>query len=204
MSKRNNFSDNDPRRARIASVAARLMAEDGIADYAQAKRKAALSLGLPENVSLPDNAEVENELRLDQRLYQGDEQADRIDALRRKAIEYMTLMEKFNPYLSGPVLDGSAGRYAEIDIQLFTDSAKDVEIFLLNRHVDFEHNPPRTDRAEAVLTVHDADADVNLVVYPAQEERVIFKTRDGKIRPRARREAVAKLLDKGSETQSFP
>ena len=38
-------------------------------------------------------------------------------------------MQKFNPYLTGSVLDGTAGRYAEIDIQLFTDSAKDVEIF---------------------------------------------------------------------------
>lgn len=200
MSKRNNFSDSDPRRARIAGVAAKLMAEEGIADYAHAKRKAALSLGLPESVALPENAEVENELRLYQRLYQGEEQADRIDALRRKALEYMVLLERFNPYLSGPVLDGTAGRYAEIDIQLFTDGAKDVEIFLLNRHVDFEHSPPRTDRAEAVLTVHDEIADINLVVYPALEERVTVKTRDGKVRPRARRDAVARLLADGGKT----
>ena len=57
-------------RASIASAAARLMAEDGIADYHHAKRKAARQLGLPENTAYPDNAEVEAELRAYRGLYQ--------------------------------------------------------------------------------------------------------------------------------------
>lgn len=180
-------------RARIASAAARLMAEDGIGDYAQAKRKAAHGLGLPENTQLPENAEVEAELRLYQRLFQNDEHGGRIRFLRQRACEIMALVQKFNPYLAGSVLDGSAGRYAEIDIQLFTDSAKDVEIFLLNQHIDYAHSTPRSDRAETVLTLGD-DAIVNLIVYPPHEERVTLKTRDGRVRPRARLEAVRKLL----------
>ena len=107
----------------------------------------------------------------------------------------MAIVQPFNPYLTGSVLDGTAGRYAEIDLQLFTDSAKDVEIFLLNRQIDYEHSTPRSDRAEAVLTVHDDDTDINLIVYPSNDERVSFKTRDGKTRPRARIAAVQKLLD---------
>ena len=107
----------------------------------------------------------------------------------------MALVERFNPYLSGAVLDGSAGRYAEIDIQLFTDSAKDVEIFLLNQHIDFEHSTPRSDRAEAVLTLDDELAAINLIVYPRFEERIVFKTRDGRVRQRVRLDALRKLLD---------
>ena len=107
----------------------------------------------------------------------------------------MQIMQRFNAYLSGSVLDGSAGRYAEIDIQLFADSAKDVEIFLLNQHLDFAHSVPRTDRAEAVLTINDDDALINLIIYPAQQERVSFKTRDGRVRPHARLDAVLKLID---------
>lgn len=181
-------------RALIASGAARLIAEHGIADFAQAKRKAAQSLGLPENVQLPENAEVEVALRLHQRLFQDDEHAARIAYLRQKACEIMALTEKFNPYLTGSVLDGTAGRYAEIDIQLFTDSAKDVEIFLLNQRLDFSHSEPRSERAEAVLTIHSDDTDINLIVYPSHDERVAFKTRDGRVRPRARLGAVKKLL----------
>lgn len=182
-------------RTRIASAAARLIAENGINDYVLAKRKAASSLGLPDGTPLPENAEVENELRIYQRLFQGAEHSARLDHLRQKACELMTIMARFNPYLTGSVLDGSAGRYAEIDIQLFTDSAKDVEIFMLNRHLDFEHSVPRSERAEAVLTLHDDDAVINLIVYPANEERVSFRTRDGRVRQHARLEAVSRLLN---------
>ena len=185
-------------RTQIANAAARLIAENGLADYAQAKRKAARSLGLPDSTPLPENAEVDSELRSYQRLFQNDEQSERIAHLRRKAVEMMAIVQRFNAYLTGPVLDGSAGRYAEIDIQLFTDSAKDVEIFLLNQHLDFAHSVPRTDRAEAVLTIDDDDAVINLIVYPAHQERVSFKTRDGRIRPHARRDAVLKLIDAAS------
>ena len=194
MSNRNDYPNNTNQRALIASAAARLIAESGISDYAMAKRKAAYSLGLPGNAQLPENAEVEAELRIYQRLFQDEEQTARIDHLLQKSCEIMSIVQRFNPYLTGSVLDGTAGRYAEIDIQLFTDSAKDVEIFLLNQRIDFEHSQPRSERAEAVLTLHGEDAVTNLIVYPPHEERVTFKTRDGRIRQRARLDAVNKML----------
>ena len=198
MTRPTDHRNTAQRRTQIANAAARLIAEHGLADYAQAKRKAARSLGLPDSTPLPENAEVDSELRSYQRLFQNDEQSERIAHLRRKAVEMMAIVQRFNAYLTGPVLDGSAGRYAEIDIQLFTDSAKDVEIFLLNQHLDFAHSVPRTDRAEAVLTIDDDDAVINLIVYPAHQERVSFKTRDGRVRPHARRDAVLKLIDAAS------
>ena len=181
-------------RARIAGLAARLIAESGIEDYAQAKRKAARTLGLPESTQLPENSEVESELRNYQRLFQDSEHAAILDHLRRKACQIMQSMQPFNPYLAGSVLDGTAGCYSEIDIQLFTDSAKDVEIFLLNQDIAFKHKQPRSNRAEAVLTIEEEDSVTNLIIYPANEERVTYKTRDGRVRPRARRDAVLKLI----------
>jgi hypothetical protein len=146
---RQRNSQNSQQRSRIASTAARLMAEDGITDLALAKRKAARSLGLPESVAMPDDSEVEAELRTYQRLFQHEEQEARNLHLLRTAARLMATMERFNPYLSGAVLEGMAGRFTEIDIQLFTDSAKDVEIFLLNERIAFRHSVPRSDRAEA-------------------------------------------------------
>jgi hypothetical protein len=195
MTRANDQRNIAQTRTRIAGAAARLIAEHGIGDYALAKRKAAHSLGLPDGTPLPENAEVENELRTYQRLFQDGEQSARIDHLRQKACELMAIMCRFNAYLTGSVLDGSAGRYAEIDIQLFTDSAKDVEIFMLNQRLDFTHSVPRSERAEAVLTLNDADAVINLIIYPARDERVAFKTRDGRIRQHARRDAVLKLIN---------
>ena len=188
-------SSSCQQRARIVHLAAKLMAEDGIRDYSVAKRKAAISLGFStENACLPENAEIESELRLYQRLFQGGEQAERLDCLRRKAVEFLELLQPFNPYLAGSVLDGTAGRHAEIDIQLFIDSTKELEIFLLNRHVIYQHQEPRSERAEAVLAIPHEGVIINLIVYPHHEERVSFKTRDGKIRPRARVDAVKVLL----------
>lgn len=182
-------------RSHIASTAARIMAEDGITDYVLAKKKAARQLGVPDSEALPNNAEIESELRVYQSLYQNDELQQRIGELRRKAYQLMQMLPQFHPYLTGSVLDGTAGRFAEIDILLFTDSAKEVEIFLLNRQIDYRHVPPRHDRVEAVLQIEIDNATANLVVYPANDERVAFKFRDGRNRERAKLEAVAELLD---------
>ncbi|GHU04259.1 hypothetical protein FACS1894158_04190 [Betaproteobacteria bacterium] len=176
------------------ALAAKLMAEDGINDYAIAKRKAQSILGLPANARLPENAEVESELRAYQRLFQEQEQGERLADLRQTAIAYMEIVGQFNPYLSGAVLDGTAGRNADIDIQLFTDSAKEVEIFLINQHIEYQHSTPRSECAEAVLTIYDDDTAINLVVYSCQDERVVFRARDGRVRPRARIDAVRRLL----------
>ena len=194
MTKRRDHANLSQQRARIAGVAARLISENGISDYALAKRKAAQSLGLPENAQLPENSEVETELRSFHRLFHDKEQTAAVARLRQKACEVMTVVQRFVPYLTGAVLDGTAGRYAEIDIQLFTDSAKDVEIFLLNEKIDYEHSTPRSDRAEAVLTLHSEGIPVNLIVYPSREERITYRTRDGRVRPRARLDVVNKLM----------
>src|SRR6266498_1831102 len=100
--------DSKPRqqqmRARIAATAARLMAEDGIEDFALAKRKAARQLGAEDTQSLPKNEEIEIELRAYQSLYQGEEQRERIQYLREHALGAMQLLAQFRPYLAGPVL----------------------------------------------------------------------------------------------------
>ena len=50
-------------RGHIANLAARLMAVDGIDDFALAKRKAARQAGALDTRSLPTNEEVEQALR---------------------------------------------------------------------------------------------------------------------------------------------
>jgi len=185
---------SDRTRASICDTAARLIAEEGIGDYAQAKRKAARQLGLPESTPMPSNAEIEAAVREWQAVFQDDEQKERIAHLRRKAAELMEILQDFRPYLTGSVLDGTAGRYAEIDLQLFADSAKEVEIFLLNQGIPYEHDIPRNDRAEAVLVVESDDAIANLVIYRPLDERISPKGRDGRPRERARLAAVQKLI----------
>lgn len=181
-------------RASIASAAARLMAEGGITDYHQAKRKAARQLGLPEHTAFPDNAEVEAELRAYRTLYQGEEHEELIAALRHTALELLDLLADYHPYLTGSVLEGTAGEHSNIDILLFADSAKEVEIFLLNRGIDVRHVEARSERVEAVLVIETDTADANLVIMSEQLERVSLKHRDGRPRERIRADALRALL----------
>lgn len=170
------------------------MAEDGITDYHLAKRKAARQLGLTEHVGFPDNAEVEAELRAYRNLYQGEDHEGLLQALRHTALELLDLLADFRPYLTGSVLEGTAGEHSAIDILLFADSAKEVEIFLLNRGIDFVHAEPRNERVEAVLVMETETASANLIVLPPQQERVSLKYRDGRSRERARADALRALL----------
>jgi hypothetical protein len=127
-------------RAEIAAVAARMIAQDG-ADYGSAKRKAArqvLGEDSPAASILPDNAQVEAELRQYQALFQGDAQPARVQALRLVALDVMEALARFTPYLSGAVLNGTAGAHDDIHLQLFAESAKEVEIFLLNRNINID------------------------------------------------------------------
>lgn len=194
MSRNDRLRPQACSRARIAGTAARLIAEDGIADYGLAKKKALRQLGLPERTPLPDNAEVEAELRAYQELYQGDEHREALQRLREIALDVMESLADFNPYLTGAVLDGSAGRYADIDILLFADNAKEVEIFLLNRGIAFAHAEPPNDRVEAVLVLESEEADIRLAVLAPNLERTVFRGRDGRVRERARTEAVRALM----------
>lgn len=178
-------------RQSIASAAARLMAEDGIGDYGLAKRKAARSLGAPDSEALPSNEEVEAELRAYHALFQDEEQPERLRELRRTALEVMTFLTDFRPYLTGAVLDGTAGRYAVIEIDLYADSAKDVEIFLLSRNISCQHANSRhtgPDAPEARLNVDWRDAGVLLSIFPYRAERRTPQ------QGRARAPAVAALL----------
>jgi hypothetical protein len=188
-------------RARIAAAAARLMAEDGVDDFALAKRKAARQLGAGDTQSLPANEEVEAELRAYQALYQGDEQRDRVRALREVALAAMRALAPFRPYLSGPVLKGTAGRYADVDLQLFTDDLKAVELFLLNRNMPYEvsethHYCGDEVRPVPILRIDWDDVPVNLAVYAAKDERAALKaTPGGRPIERASIPAVSGLLD---------
>lgn len=183
-------------RAELAHAAARVMVEQGTTDLHLAKRKALRQLGLPESQPLPSNEEVQTALREYQAIFLGDEQVVHLKFLREVALDLMHLLEHFRPYLTGSVLDGTAGEHSSIDLFLFADSAKEVEIFLLNEELAFHHGSPRDDRVEAVFVLDDPDTGVraNLIILRPEDERIAFKYRDGKTRARARIEAVETLL----------
>lgn len=185
-------------RRRIASLAAQLMARDGIDDYGLAKRKAARQLGVPETEALPNNSEVEAELRAYQAIYQSDELKERLRTLRAGALKGMRLLDGFNPYLTGSVLDGTAGRFAEVELVLYPDSAKAVELFLLDRRIDYRPEQPQRGDNAAAETVLKFDLDgipFAVAVFPSVAERTQSRNlRSGRPADRASLTMVESLL----------
>ncbi len=179
------------------------MAEDGVDDFALAKRKAARRLGAPDTEAMPTNAEVEAELRAYRALYQAEDHEHIIAELRSVAFDLMQVLAEFHPYLTGPVLKGIAGAHSEIDLQLFPDSPKDVEMFLLNRNMTFGTREGRRfsgDRAHAVsvFTLEWGGVPVRLSVFDRRDERVALKTSQaGRVMDRAGIAEVGALLRDG-------
>jgi hypothetical protein len=187
-------------RSRIAHFAARLMAEDGIEDYALAKRKAARQAGVPDGGQLPTNDEIDAALRAYHQLYHDDEHRTRLRILREKAVKAMRELVDFNPHLTGSVLNGNAGKYADINLQLFTDNAKAVELYLIDRGIPYKATQSRlytndAPRVVPVFTVNDDGTDVEVTVLSSRDQRGPLRTSvDGKTIDRAKLQAVELLI----------
>jgi hypothetical protein len=199
-------ADRPGARELIAATAARIMAEDGIEDFALAKRKALRQLGIEGRVALPGNDEIEEHLRAYRALYQAGEHESRVASLRRTALHAMQALAPFRPYLTGSVLSGTAGPYAEVELQLFPDDSKQVEFFLLERGIPYEarnarrYSGDRT-REAGVLVFEWQGARVKVSVYDARDERTALKTSlAGRVVPRAGLAEVEAMLDESRQT----
>ncbi len=195
----NYASNTDLLRAEIAAAAARLIAEDG-ADYATAKRKAAkqiLGNARIRGETMPDNTQIEEEVRRYNEIFFADSQPVRLLHLRKVALRIMDDLAQFSPHLTGAVLNGTAGEHSDIHLQLFADSAKDVEIFLINKNVDFEvSETPHFRRGDPVETVSFLwqDEGVHLALYETDDLRGAVKVSpEGKL-ARASTDVVRTLI----------
>src|SRR6201992_1564510 len=130
MPKKFSQRSEDLRKA-LAQEAARIMAEHGIEDFLQAKRKAADRLGVHDHSVLPKNIEIETALRAHQRLFGRDTHDNTLKEQRRIALDTMKLLDEFQPRLVGSVLTGTATNYSDINLHLFADASESVGIKLL-------------------------------------------------------------------------
>jgi hypothetical protein len=199
----NNFiSNTEQLRAEIAAVAAKLIAENG-ADYAMAKKKAAKQLLGNTRIRgeiMPDNAQIEEEVRIYNDLFLGESQPTRLLHLRKLALRLMDELVQFSPYLTGSVLNGTAGEHSDIYLQLFPESAKEVEIFLINKNIDFEvsegaHFKGRAEPVETVSFVWQAEG-VHLALYEMDDWRGAVKAGTEGRAARADAGAVRALIAK--------
>lgn len=163
---------NQDMRRRIAEAAARLLAQDGSQDYGSAKRKAARQLGAADSQNLPDNQEIESALREYQAIFQCASAPSRLAELRKVAIEYMQRLSEYDPHLTGSVLNGTAGKHSDINLQLFTENEKDIEFLLMQGGEPYRAGERRNEtngRIYPRFIIDDPRATIDITVYPAKE-----------------------------------
>ena len=93
----------------------------------------------------------------------------------------MKKLNAFNPHLTGGVLDGTAGRYPTIHIQIYADSMKEVEFFLLNHNIAYEtrdrksrtKDPMQDKKIIPVLTLEGSMGPIELLIYHVDDLKII-------------------------------
>lgn len=195
------------RRAQLAELAARVMVEQGVRDFALAKRKAADRLHLDANATLPSNAEIDQAVRRYQALYYRDQQPKQLYRLRSTAVAAMQWLAPFQPRLVGAVLDGSADQHSAVCLHLFVDDPVAVERFLIERGIAYASGSrrlrfePQCDREVVKLGFSADEIAFDLTVLPQDGLRQAPLNRvDGQPMRRATRAAVVALLEQCADS----
>lgn len=186
----------------IAASAAQCVVEQGL-EYGPAKRRALKVLGLPPKTPLPNNDQVEAQVREYIEIFCADTQPHELMALRQHALMWMNRLAAYRPYLGGAVWHGTATRLSDIYLQLFCDDAKSTEIELINQGVEFEARTVNGLHGEPVeaLSIHSfckelgEEIGVHLLINDYDDVRGALKLDAQGRSPRGDAEAVKRLIE---------
>jgi hypothetical protein len=122
-------------RREIAYGAAKMMREQGPLELDRARRKAATRLGVTNKRCWPDNAEIEDALLSEYRLFEPDDQRRVTATLRERALAAMRLFSEFDPRLVGQSVSGTASLDQGVRVHLFADDAREIVFRLIDRRI---------------------------------------------------------------------
>lgn len=201
MSRRSKSQHDTQQRSLIAQSAARIMLDEGLRDFAAARRKAALQHGVHDHGNLPGNEEIQLALETHQRLFHSHSQPAILHQLRQTALQAMSLLADFRPCLVGPVLDGSADAHTPVYLHLFANTPEEVLIFLLDRQIPFEQGERRVRYANGKsgtlpkFSFIAGETEIQLTVFPDDgRKQVPLSPVDGKPQRRADQARLQRLL----------
>ena len=121
--------------AEICQLAAKLILEGGL-ELGAARQQAIKNLKLTKDVGAVDTAALLAEAQLQLRLYYP-QHAPHLASLRQLALRWMDQLADFSPLLRGNVWLGLAMRHSPIYLDLYAQSPKDLEVWLINQQIDY-------------------------------------------------------------------
>lgn len=163
--------------SRVVQEAARIICEDGLADYRLAKQKAVERLGLGFGTPLPSNADIQDAVIQYQRLFGGRAYAERLGKLRRTAVQAMRLLKDWRPRLVGAVATGATTDAHKVQLHCFADKPEQIDMLLDDCGLRFEVSERRYRLSNGenldvpVLTFLAEDVGVDVAVFPERGMR---------------------------------
>lgn len=160
----------------IVREAARLMFEEGVDQFLDAKRKAAKRIVGKQIRDLPSNGEISDELYELTKFHNGESHHSTLFEMRLLAMDVMEHLADFNPRLIGSVSTGRIRDGSDIDLHIFSDSLE-----TLLHHLDLLQWPYELKQVliqkdgrpqEYTHAYLDMAFPVELSIYPVNEIRV--------------------------------
>lgn len=190
---------NNNLRRLLVREAARLMFEEGVDQYLDAKKKAAKRILGKQTKILPSNGEISDELYQLSLFHRGNELTTTLFEMRLLAMDVMDHLETFSPRLIGSVSTGRIRHGSDIDLHIFTDSLEVLQNQLDSldwryelKQIWIEKNGRPVEHTHVYL---DLEFPVELSIYSLNEIRVRGRSStDGKPINRLSIAAVRHLL----------
>lgn len=157
--------------------AARLICDEGYADYRMARAKAGERLGRGRGDRAPEPARIEAAVIRRQQLFGGETYRHDLHRMRQTALQAMRLLDTFAPRLAGSAVSGAIGVGHRVQMHVVADQPERVEMFLLDRQIPFEQGERRYRLANGreadipLLSFEAAEMGIDIAVFSPDSER---------------------------------
>jgi len=156
----------------IARAAARLLFDEEVRSYRDARRQAVRHFGpavsSTRGAHLPEYAEIHAEFQHLLRFYGGERLASRVREWRLLALKYLERLEPFSPLLVGSVQRGEVREISDINLQLFCDKPEEVGYFFEREGITFSEEG---DAEHVRFCLEDEGIEIECAVYPLNDRR---------------------------------
>lgn len=184
----------------LVQAAARLMYEEGVSQYLDAKKIASKRLYGKQLKNLPSNGEISNELYRISQFKRPIEHNEQLYAMRQRAVEVMAELQPFLPRLIGSVSTGRIREGSDIDIHVFCNDLMELCNYLENLNWTYKIDNVVIQQGGKLVEYNHIycqfDYPVELSVYPVNEIRVRTRSStDGKTIERLSISKVKQLIN---------
>ena len=163
---------NERIKAEIAREAARLLFEEEVRSYRDARRQAVRRFGpsvsSTRGAHLPEYAEIHSEFMQLLNFYGGEALACRVREWRLLALKYLEIFADFQPFLVGSVQRGEVREISDINLQLFCDKPEEIGYFLEAQGIDFEEEG---DAEKTRFFLEEDGIEISCLVYTLVQRR---------------------------------